>query len=115
MDVYGQRKRKFSKPKRSRRTNAFAHLQLCSLQTAQEVGLLDRLPPGFSGTLGNLLALAKTLGGLGDAVHGCIAVVWCRCNIVGVVVRGDLGREGLGASGEFLLVALPLFLVQGCD
>jgi hypothetical protein len=32
-----------------------------------------------------------------------------------VVVGGNLGREGLGASSELLLITLSLLLVKGCD
>lgn len=86
------------------------------LQTAQEVGLFDSLPPSLSCALDDLAALVKTFGGIGHGVRcGCVAVVWCRRDVVGVVMGRNLGSNGSGASGEFLLVALPLFLIQGCD
>lgn len=85
------------------------------LQTTQEVRLLDRLSSCLTGTLCYLRALVKTFGCIVHTLDGRITVVRGGCDIVGVVVGGNLGRELLSASGELLLVALSLLLVQGCD
>lgn len=85
------------------------------LQAAQEVGFLDCFAAGFSGALDDLGALFETVGGIGHSVVlGSVTVIRRGCDIVSVVVGGDFGREDRGASGQLLLVALPLLLVQGC-
>lgn len=87
----------------------------CFLQATQEVGFLDSLPTRLSGALGNLLALVEAGGGVREGIfRGRIAVVGCGCDVVRVVVGGDLRSEGTGASSQFLLVALSLLLVQSC-
>lgn len=84
------------------------------LQTTQEVRLLDGLSSCLTGTLGHLRALVEAFAGIVQSLSGRITVVRGGCDIVGVVVGGNLRRELLGASGELLLVALSLLLVQGC-
>lgn len=97
----------------SRRLVKQMHL-MSHLQATQEVVLLDGLSSGLASTLGYLRALVRALGGI---VHGIlgegIAVVGGGCDVVGVVVGRDLGGQDGGASGELLLVAFPLLLVQG--
>ena len=87
----------------------------CSLQATQEVGFLDSLPSRVSSALGNLLALVEASSGVRESVlRGCFTVVGCGRDIVRVVVGGNLGSKGSGASSKFLLVTLSLLFVQSC-
>ena len=86
------------------------------LQTAQEVGFLDSLPPGFAGTPDDLRALSCAFGSIGQWVlRKCVTVVRSWCDVLGMVVGRNLGREDGGAGGQFLLIALSLLLVQRCE
>lgn len=87
------------------------------LQSAEEVGLSDALSPGISRASGDFGPLLETLGGDNQGIlRFClIAVVGRGCDIVGLFVDGDHGREVRGAGSHLLLVALALLLVQGCD
>ena len=84
------------------------------LQTTQEVVFPDGLSPGISGTPCDFGTLLDTLGRRRKQVlgHSVVAVVRSRCDVRGVMVDGNLGRQGGGTGGHLLLVTLALFLVQ---
>lgn len=84
----------------------------CILQAPQEVGLLDGLTSGFPSTLGDLCALAESLSGVSHVLLGRVAVIRSGCDIVSMVVGGDLWRKNRSAGSQFLLVAFSLFFVQ---